>query len=84
MTTQVYLSRHEMRYQIVLIWSGEHAAWWKPNGKGYTDDRDVAGRWWYEDALSATAHCGPDKKISFWMARQMERGITLDAALDRE
>jgi hypothetical protein len=81
--TQAYLSRHEMKYQIVLIWSGEHQAWWEPDGNGYTDDRDTAGRWWYEKAVAATKHCDPEKKISFWTARRFEQGITLEAALDR-
>jgi hypothetical protein len=77
---QEFLSHAEMKHQIVLIWSGEHQAWWKPNGNGYTDDRDSAGRWWYTQAVVATKHCGPEKKISFWTARRFEQGITLEDA----
>lgn len=47
----------------VRIWSGEHRAWWRPGGYGYTSDiRDA----WVLDrpqAESLTAHCGPEKSI---------------------
>jgi hypothetical protein len=47
----------------VLIWSGEHKAWWRPNCCGYTCHRKEAGRYSFHDAVSATKHCGPEKKI---------------------
>lgn len=56
-------------HDTVLIWSGEHRAWWRPQGLGYTDDRDEAGRWFFDDALATVRHCGRDKRISFEMAR---------------
>lgn len=28
---------------MVLIWSNEHNAWWKPRSRGYTCDRRDAG-----------------------------------------
>lgn len=48
-----------------VIWSGEHRAYWKPNGHGYTTDRDLAGRWTIIGAYRATKHCGPEKAIRF-------------------
>jgi hypothetical protein len=56
-------------HDTVLIWTGEHRAWWRPQGMGYTDDRDEAGRWFFDDALATVRHCGRDKHISFEMAR---------------
>lgn len=47
----------------VMIWSGEHRMWWRPEGKGYTAKSAVAGRYTREDAESRTSHCGPEKKI---------------------
>ncbi len=37
-----------------LIWSIEHNAWWKPNENGYTNVKEGAGRYTYEDALRIT------------------------------
>ncbi len=47
----------------VRIYSGEHGAYWREDGRGYTTDRSEAGVWWTSDALAATAHCGPEQKI---------------------
>lgn len=38
-----------------LIWSLEHAAWWKPAHKGYTEIRAEAGRYTFEEAAQITA-----------------------------
>ncbi|SFP62437.1 hypothetical protein [Sphingomonas rubra] len=48
-----------------LIWSGEHAAWWRHNCEGYTVDRRMAGRYTIATAYAATCHCGPEKGIAF-------------------
>lgn len=37
--------------KLVLIYSNEHEAWWKPNYCGYTPDITKAGIFEYEDAL---------------------------------
>jgi hypothetical protein len=47
-----------------LIWSGEHRAYWRPSGHGYTADTAAAGRWTFAEAYFATKHCGPEKAIS--------------------
>jgi len=58
----------------VIIWSNEHGAWWRPEGKGYTGDRADA---WAVDFLTAwnyTQHCGPEKKINYCALPSQERG----------
>jgi len=46
-----------------LIWSGEHNAYWRPDGAGYSTRIRDAGRYTLEDAKKRTNHCGPEKKI---------------------
>jgi hypothetical protein len=36
---------------MYLLWSGKHGKWWAPDGYGYTDDRDDAGRFTLDEAL---------------------------------
>lgn len=50
----------------VAIWSREHAAWWRSNGNGYTDDLGQAGKFTFADAYERTKHCGPEKQIVFY------------------
>ena len=40
-----------------LIWSNEHSSWWKANHRGYTLNRDEAGRYQLSDAIN---YCGKD------------------------
>lgn len=40
-----------------LIWSIEHAAWWRPDSNGYTDNKAEAGRYSLEKAI-AICICG--------------------------
>lgn len=44
---------HEMGYgnRLYKIWSNEHNAWWKPNSKGYTQERKLAGAYKEHEAL---------------------------------
>lgn len=49
----------------VLIWSGEHSAWWRTYCSGYTPDSGKAGVYKFEDAFKYTAHYMPHKKIRF-------------------
>jgi hypothetical protein len=55
--------RHKGR--MVRIWSGEHAAYWRPDCGGYTREVSEAGVYSFEDAYAATNHCGREKEISF-------------------
>jgi hypothetical protein len=47
----------------VLIWSGEHRAWWRPNSRGHTVCISAAGRYGLAEALAITRHCGSEKRI---------------------
>lgn len=48
----------------VLIWSGEHRAYWGSDGCGYYDRAQV-GIYEFEDAHRRTRHCGPEKQIAY-------------------
>lgn len=50
----------------VMIWSGEHHAWWRPDGKGYTDLQREAWSVDFPTAYEETKHCGPEKKVSYF------------------
>lgn len=50
----------------VRIWSGEHGAYWRQGGCGYTDG--CAEDAWvlpFEEAFATTRHCGPEKRIAY-------------------
>lgn len=49
----------------VYIWSREHGAYWRAEGKGYTDDEAQAGTFWFPDAYARTKHCGREKQIEY-------------------
>jgi hypothetical protein len=49
----------------VLIWSGEHNAWWREGFSGYAINRHKAGIYDAKEAIDGTWHCGREKKISF-------------------
>ena len=51
--------------RLVRIWSGEHRTYWRANYSGYTAQRRDAGCYLFQDALDATRHCGPEKRIAF-------------------
>lgn len=49
---------------IVVIWSGEHRAYWRTPANGYTTELNQwTGTYSREEAESLTGHCGPEKKI---------------------
>lgn len=52
--------------KTVTIWSREHLAWWREDGRGYTRDPFEASRYSFEEAFKRTKHCGPEKKIVFY------------------
>lgn len=47
----------------VLIWSGEHNCYWRPDASGYTSRAKAAGIYTRADAERMTSHCGPEKRI---------------------
>lgn len=46
-----------------VIWSGEHQAWWRADGVGYTSDVHQAGQWTLKEAIKTTRGLGIEKKI---------------------
>ena len=56
---------------MYLIWSNEHNGWWRPKQCGYTNHRELAGRYTLEEATEivyfANKHIQwkhtPDEKI---------------------
>jgi hypothetical protein len=65
--TQQHLKKHPeklARFDQVVIWSGEHQAWWREGGSGYTDKIEEAGIWAAQIAWKRILHCGPEKRIA--------------------
>jgi hypothetical protein len=60
----------------VYIWSREHGAYWRQGAAGYTDDRNQAGIFGFEDAFNRTKHCGREKQIEYISAPKAPR-VTL-------
>lgn len=51
--------------ELVRIHSGEHRAFWRAHGHGYTQEETKAGLFTIQEALSQTRHAGREKQISF-------------------
>lgn len=49
--------------EAVLIRSGEHGAWWRHGGHGYTDNTFEAGVFTAEEAERIVRGCGPEKML---------------------
>lgn len=49
---KVTVEKETPEQKIWLIWSNEHAGWWKPNERGYTKERSSAGRYTFTQACS--------------------------------
>ena len=45
-----------------LIWSNEHRGWWRPGHQGYTENRNEAGRYAFEEACTIVE--GANKYLS--------------------
>lgn len=46
------------------IWSDEHKAYWRSDAAGYTENREEAGTYDFDDAWVHVETCGPKKKLS--------------------
>lgn len=73
-------TKAKMLGKEVLIWSGEHHAWWRTRGEGYTDSKSEAGIWPFIDAFGTTSHCGREKKIIYVEVFTSEPQAALDEA----
>lgn len=51
---------------LVRIFSGQHGAYWRPDGGGYTNDLSEAWVTSREEAVKRTRHCGREKRIELW------------------
>lgn len=58
----------------VVIWSSEHRAWWRAHRRGYCADPAGAGLYTLKEALAATLHVGPEKRIRIEDVPAIERG----------
>lgn len=58
------MSDEEYPGDLVVIWSGEHRMWWRPNASGYSEEFMRAGVYTRAEAEDATRHCGPSKMIN--------------------
>ena len=65
------------------LWSGRRQQWWKPNGLGYTDNRDEAGRFDEEQAIGYVLRSarGGDPKLVTCMVLAPEHTPRLAAEL---
>lgn len=59
--------RKRLEGKRVLIWSGEHRAYWAGPG-GYTMRFHEAGRFDFADAWARSSHAGPEKEIEYEVA----------------
>ena len=64
---------HAWTGKTVRIYSGEHRAFWRANGAGYTLHPIDAGVYPFADAYDATKHCGPEKEIEFHDVTKADR-----------
>jgi hypothetical protein len=64
----------------VLIWSGEHHAYWRPNSAGYTFDGLAAGLYAREEAERIIRGCDAEKRVSI---REIDPAWPIVAALNR-
>lgn len=51
------LDRHPAHTLMYLIWSNQQCRWWRPNGRGYTNVIEWAGRYPYAEAQAILAKC---------------------------
>lgn len=58
-------TKAKMAGKQVMIWSGEHHAFWRDGGCGYVEGKDGAWVLPFEDAFRTTNHCGPEKRIVY-------------------
>lgn len=57
--------KEKFKGKKVRIWSGQWRQWWRPGANGYSPLAEEAGIYEFDDAWDKSAHCGPEKKISY-------------------
>jgi hypothetical protein len=56
---------------VYLLWSNKHGAWWRPDGRGYTDSIEEAGDYTEAEAVARvkqSALCGDRNKVTLMVA----------------
>ena len=61
-----------------LIWSIEHSAWWKPDWRGYTPERPLAGRYEFAQA------CKIVEDANYSVTRAPHEAMIKETQLDKE
>jgi hypothetical protein len=54
-----------------LLWSNKHTAWWRPDGRGYTDDIAQAGAYTQEQAVRhvvQSSYCQDRNQVTLMVA----------------
>jgi hypothetical protein len=67
--------------QSVVIWSGEHRAYWRAWCSGYTSDLASAGVYPRSVAERAIGGCGPEKRVKIFPVRLIQ--ISVPYLIDR-
>lgn len=67
--------------QQVVIWSGEHQAYWRARCSGYVSDIRDAGIYSRSLAERETSGCGPEKQIEIVPVRLVQ--ISVPYLIDR-
>jgi len=58
-----------------LLWSNKHAMWWRPDSRGYTVNRDEAGRYTQAEALEkvlASSFCMILEQVTCMVAEALD------------
>ena len=72
------MSDEEKSERLAIIWSGEHRAYWRKDGCGYTRLLAAAWRLPWDMAVARTSHCGPEKLIQIKPAPDMSPAAMLE------
>lgn len=54
-----------------LLWSNKHGMWWRPDGRGYTDDITQAGAYTQDEAVTEvvqSAMCADRAQVTLMVA----------------
>lgn len=66
-------AREDWARRNVSIWSREHCAWWRSDGKGYTINLSDAWVVDFPTAYEHTKNCGPEKQIMYYSVPSAHR-----------
>ena len=71
------------RNALYLIWSHEHAAWWRPDRIGYTPHIGEAGTYTFEEACDIVVpHFPPGEEVAVMLTHRLQDAREARTALD--